>query len=50
MRNFALPPFIVCLAGCLMAQSKGETEKFDSSAVWQVPPQFLNTAHSACEA
>ncbi len=50
MRNFALPLFIVCLAGCLMAQSKGEAEKFDSSAVWQVPPQFLNGAHTACDA
>lgn len=39
----------ICLAGCLVAQSKAGMAKIDSSAVWQVTPQFLAAAHAACD-
>ena len=40
---------VVCLAGCLMAQSKAGMAKIDASAVWQVTPSFLTTAHAVCD-
>ncbi len=47
MRNRNLLLAVVCLTGCLMAQS-GKT-KIDASAVWQVSAQFLAGAHAACD-
>jgi hypothetical protein len=45
---------VICLAECLMAQSqpapaRHSSAKIDASAVWQVTPQFLTTAHAACD-
>jgi len=39
----------VCLAGCLLAQSKPDPARIDASAVWPVTPQFLTAAHAACD-
>src|SRR5437870_273812 len=49
MRKQRLLLAVICLAGCLMAQSKPGPAKIDASAVWQVTPQFLRTAHAACD-
>lgn len=43
---------VVCVAGCLAAQSQpvpAPPAKIDTSAVWQVTPQFLTIAHAACD-
>lgn len=40
---------VVILAGCLSAQSQERLAKINASAVWQVSPQFLARAHSACD-
>src|SRR5271170_2097841 len=40
---------LVVLAGCALAQSQSAPAKIDSSAVWQISPQFLTTAHAACD-
>ncbi len=33
----------------LMAQSQRTASKIGSSAVWQLPPQFMTAAHAACD-
>ncbi|MGA9686547.1 MAG: hypothetical protein WBQ81_07310 [Candidatus Sulfotelmatobacter sp.] len=48
MHNSGLVLIVVCLAGCLTAQSEGRPAKITSSAVWQVSPQFMTAAHAAC--
>ena len=37
------------LAGSSFAQSKIPTAKIGSSVVWQLPSQFMTTAHAACD-
>lgn len=49
MGNARLLLIVVCLAGCLAAQSQSNPAKIGASAVWQVSPQFLATAHAACD-
>ena len=39
----------VLLATSLMAQSKHSSAKIGASAAWQMPPQFMTTAHAACD-
>jgi hypothetical protein len=48
MRNARLFLVLVCLAGLISAKAQGQT-KIGSSAVWQIPPQFLAAAHAACD-
>ncbi len=40
---------IASLAANLMAQSNLSPAKIQGSAVWQLPPQFVTTAHAACD-
>src|SRR5258705_5273869 len=48
MRNRRL--LATLLAGSLMAQSQGVgLPKISGSAVWTVSPQFMATAHAACD-
>ncbi len=53
MRNVRLFLAVVCLSACVTAQaqeSKTKTiTKIGASAVWQLPPTFLATAHAACD-
>jgi hypothetical protein len=49
LRNAHLFLVVVCLARCATAQSQASPGKIGSSAVWQVTPQFLTTAHAACD-
>jgi len=49
MRNVRLLLTIVWLAGCATAQSQDGTARIGESAVWQVSPQFLASAHAACD-
>jgi hypothetical protein len=37
------------LAACLNAQSKHPVAKFEATAVWPIPPQFITAAHAACD-
>ena len=48
MRYARLLLALACLAGCA-AQSQNGPAKIGSSAVWPLPPQFLATAHAACD-
>ena len=41
--------FFLSLAVTLTAQSKFQSTKIDASSVWQLPPQFMTTAHAACD-
>lgn len=50
MRTIRLLIVPLCLVNCLIAQSKGPTAKIGASAVWQLPAQFMRTAHAACDA
>jgi len=57
MRNVHLLLAVVCLSGCLAAQSQespAKTQiqiqiKIGATAVWQIPPTFLAAPHSACD-
>ena len=49
MRNAYLLLVVVCMAGIVSAQSQAAPAKIGASAVWQVSPQFLATAHAACD-
>jgi len=49
MSHARLLLMVILLAGCSTAQSQGSLPKIGASAVWQVPPQFLATAHAACD-
>jgi len=49
MDNVRLMLALASLAGCSMAQSQNGIAKVGASAVWQVPQQFLATAHAACD-
>ncbi len=40
---------VLMLTVGLVAQSKPISAKIGSSAVWQLPPQFMTTAHAACD-
>ena len=48
MRNARLLFVVVCMAGFVSTQSQGQA-KISASAVWQITPQFLATAHTACD-
>ena len=48
MRYARLLLALACLAGCT-AQSQNGLAKIGSSAVWPLSPQFLATAHAACD-
>lgn len=48
MRNAHLLAFFF-LATSLTAQSKQQSSKIGASSVWQMPPQFVSTAHAACD-
>lgn len=49
MRNARrLLPFLF-FAACLTAQSKARSAKLVAAAVWQMPPQFVSAAHTACD-
>jgi len=60
VREFCLLLAVVCLTGSLPAQSlpaqssaarsKDGRAKIDASVVWQITPDFLATAHAACDA
>jgi hypothetical protein len=60
VREFCLLLAVVCLTGSLPAQSlpaqssaarsKDGRAKIDASVVWQITPDFLSTAHAACDA
>jgi hypothetical protein len=49
MCNARLLLTVVCLAGCVTAQTPGAPGKIGASAVWQVSQQFLAAAHAACD-
>jgi len=40
---------LLFLATCLLAQSKHLSAKIGASATWQMPPEFMKTAHAACD-
>jgi hypothetical protein len=42
-----LASFFACVI--LTAQSRPAPDKIDASAVWQLPAQFMTTAHAACD-
>jgi len=48
MARISLLFVIACLAGPVAAQSQGGPPKITASAVWQVTPEFLATAPTAC--
>jgi hypothetical protein len=48
MARISLLFVIACLAGSVVAQSQGGPPKITASAIWQVTPQFLAAAPSAC--
>lgn len=39
----------LCLCACVVAQSKPQSGKVGQSSVWQMPQDFMKTAHSACD-
>jgi len=49
MRYVHMLLFPLFLSVILTAQSTPAREKIDASAVWQLPAQFLTTAHVACD-
>ncbi len=50
MRNtYQLLLAFLSLTVSLIAQSKLAPAKIGDSAVWQLPPQFMGTAHAACD-
>src|ERR1700685_1641410 len=46
---FQLLILFLSLIVCLTAQSKRPVAKFEATAVWQIPPQFMTAAHTACD-
>jgi hypothetical protein len=49
MRRIPILFSVLCLAGCLIAQSQNSSQKIGTSAIWQVTPAFIATAAPACE-
>lgn len=49
MRSACQTLTLLLLAISLTAQTKVASEKFGASAVWQIPAQFMATAHAACD-
>jgi len=49
MRSVCPSLVFLFLATCLTAQSKHPSAKIGASAVWQMPPQFMTTAHAVCD-
>jgi hypothetical protein len=49
MRSALFLLAVTWLAGSSMAQSQTGPGKIDASAVWQLPPQFLASAHAVCD-
>jgi len=48
LKRFVLIGFL-SLAVCLTAQSKHPAAKFEATAVWPIPPQFMTAAHGTCD-
>lgn len=40
---------LFCFAACVMSEAKQHSANFSASAVWQMPTQFMTTAHAACD-
>jgi len=40
---------LLLLAVSMTAQSKGTSEKIGPSAAWQMPPEFMTSAHAVCD-
>jgi hypothetical protein len=40
---------LICFTVCAMSEAKQRPADIDSSAVWQIPANFLTTAHAACD-
>lgn len=40
---------LLCIAAGALAQSANGPAKINAAAVWQLPAQFLSTAHAACD-
>jgi hypothetical protein len=49
MRDLRLFLAVACLVGCISAEAQPGPAKIDASAVWQVTPSFLASAHAACD-
>jgi hypothetical protein len=49
MRSACPSLAFLLLATCLTAYSQHSPEKIGASAVWQMPPQFMKTAHGVCD-
>jgi len=49
MRDARLPLVLALVAVCSTAQAQAGPGKIGAAAVWQIPPQFLATAHAACD-
>jgi hypothetical protein len=47
--SYQLLAVLLSLAVWLTAQSKQPPTKIGTSAVWQIPPRFMNTAHAVCD-
>src|SRR5208282_644913 len=47
--SYQLLAVLLSLAVWLTAQSKQPPTKIGASAVWQIPPQFMKTAHAVCD-
>jgi hypothetical protein len=41
--------FLASLFLCLTMAAQSSSPKIGASAVWQLPPQFMTTAHAACD-
>jgi len=48
MRRFHRILAFLFFAACVSMQAKQHAVKIDGSAVWQIPSQFLASAHAAC--
>jgi hypothetical protein len=49
MRKARLLLVLAFTAVCSTAQAQAGPGKIDASAVWQIPAQFLSSAHAACD-
>ncbi len=49
MRSASLFLVLLCFGATVTVQSADHPSKIDASTVWQIPPQFLANAHSACD-
>lgn len=49
MRSFYRVVALLVVVACVTAQAKQHPTKIAASAVWQIPAQFMATAHAACD-